>query len=88
MREEALRDRLLAYRALGKYELAGPTAEKLLAQNPTRPDLFRIVGDYYEDQKRYNRAEPVWQRLAQLLDTGRPTGIGAGNPESHSYFTR
>ena len=46
VREDALRDRLLAYHALGKYEPAGTVAEKLLAMNPTRPNLFRVVGDY------------------------------------------
>lgn len=81
-REDGLRDRLVANRVSGKSALAEAAAEKLLALNPSRPDLFRVVGGFYEEAGRYERAVPVWQRLAQLLETGRPTGLGSGSAAS------
>lgn len=78
-REDALRDRVVAYQSLAKHPQADAAAEKLLALNPNRPDLFRTVGEYYEDTKRYERAAPVWQRLVGLLEVGRPTGLGSGS---------
>jgi hypothetical protein len=79
-RQDALRDRLLAYRGIGKLGPAGSAAEKLLAHPVTRADLFRTVGDFYEEQHQFKQAAAVWQRLAQLLESGRTTGMGSGTP--------
>jgi len=60
--------RLTVYQALHKAPQAEQAAQKLLALKAPTPEVFAVVGTFYQSQKQFERAVEVWKRGIASLE--------------------
>ena len=72
----------VVYQMLGELGKASAELEKLLKRNPSRVDIYLILGPLYEDQERYKDALRTYERL-ERLDPDLPALIFAAMARVH-----
>jgi spermidine synthase len=72
----------ITYQLQGKLKEATAELEKLLNQDPSRPEIYFLLGPLYEEQERYKDALHTYKRLEQL-DADLPAPIFAAMAGVH-----
>lgn len=72
----------ITYQMQGKLKEATAELEKLLKHDPSRPEIYFLLGPLYEEQERYKDALRTYKRLEQL-DSDLPAPIFAAMAGVH-----